>query len=144
MMDTTASEGTKTMIGYRVQRAYRNVAELTDPEHQISRAYCGDPNLTRRGVSVCASKEDLALYLVSGIAGAFTVREGGWVIVCCEGPESGDVPVDWMCDEYLILPERVLSVEEIDEEFFNLMDEISAEIRQDEVNYDEVSYDFDD
>ncbi len=109
------------MTFFRIQTADRDVNELLDPGYQFSHAYNGAQRNTRPGVSVCASLEDLAEYLVSGLAGALQVRNGDWVIVEVEGSESGASPVD---PEYelLVRPTRIVSVTPAGDDFYALMD----------------------
>lgn len=109
------------MTYYRVQLASRDVTELLDPGHQFSHAYDGNGRLTQPGVSACTSLDDLAEYLISGQASAFTVRDGGWVIVAMEAKEIPDSrPVD--VGEVLVRPTRIVSVTPADDDFFALMD----------------------
>jgi hypothetical protein len=122
---------------FRIQRADRDVNELLDPGYQFSHAYNGRPSLTRQGVSVCATLEDLAEYIVSGLGGALDPRAGGdWVIVEVEGPRSGDSPVDETY-ELLIRPTRIVSVTPVGDEFLALMAEREAFL----ASFDEILFD---
>lgn len=105
---------------FRVQRADRDVNELLDPGYHFSSAYSRNPSLTRRGVSTCPSLEDLAEYLVSGMAGAIQVQAGSWVVVEMEGDVSSDAPVDAEY-ETLIIPTAILSVRPVDDGFMDMI-----------------------
>ncbi|MEU3452202.1 hypothetical protein ABZ671_00965 [Micromonospora sp. NPDC006766] len=111
---------------YRVQTAARDVNELLDPGYQFSHAYNGNTALTREGVSVCADLDDLAEYLMSGMAGALNVRDGGWVIVEVEADEIADArPVDGEY-ELLVRPTAIISVTPVGDDFLALLDEKEA------------------
>lgn len=114
---------------FRVQLADRDVSELLDPDYQISHAANRNPRLTRRGVSACESLKELAEYLISGNAGAFSgVREtpGYWRIIEFEGTESGDAAVD--PGEVLTIPARIVSAQEVDSDFLELMNRMEIEV----------------
>ncbi|WP_341719915.1 hypothetical protein QQG74_09515 [Micromonospora sp. FIMYZ51] len=108
---------------FRVQTADRNPADLLDPGYQFSHAYNGNTTLTREGVSVCTTLEELAEYLESGLAGALTVRDGGWVIVELEADEIPDAhPVDAEYEQ-LVRPTAIVSVTPVGDDFLALLDE---------------------
>ena len=110
-----------TTTYFRVQTDDRDVTDLLDPGYQFSHAYNGNTALTREGVSACDSLENLAEYLVSGLAGALQVRNGGWVIVEVEADEIPDAnPVDPY--ELLVTPTRIVSSTPVDDDFFQMMD----------------------
>ena len=111
---------------FRVQSAGRDASDLLDEGYQFSHAYNGNTTLTREGVSVCASLEDLAEYLVSGLAGALDVRSGQWVIVEVEADEIADArPVDAEY-ELLVRPTRIVSVAPVGDDFLAKMDAAEA------------------
>lgn len=97
---------------YRVQTADRDVTQLLDPEHWISEAWSGAEAHERRGISVCASLEDLAHYLALG---TLPIGADEWVVVELTGPLSTDRPVDADLGEYLLLPDTIVSVRTLDE-----------------------------
>ena len=107
------------MTYYRIQSADRGVELLLDPTAQVSEAWSGNESLTRRGVSVCDSLEDLAQYLVTDGSG-IPFGDGEWVVVELEGTLSTDTPLD--AGETLIHPTRIVSVEPIDAQLLPLID----------------------
>lgn len=115
-----------TQTYYRVQTANRDVTELLDPDYQFSHTYNRNAALTQEGVSVCASLDDLAEYLESGLAGALDVRSGGWVIVELAADEIGDArPVDAEY-ELLVRPTAIVAVTPVGDDFLALLDEKAA------------------
>lgn len=106
------------MTYYRVQTADRDPADLLDPEYQVSSHWNNIESYDRVGVSVCESLEDLAYYLAqSGIP----YGNGQWVIVELDGYLSDDDPYDAEDGEILIHPTVIVSVEDMDDEFFDLI-----------------------
>jgi hypothetical protein len=108
---------------FRVQNEDRDVTELLDPECQFSHAYSGEKNLTRQGVSTCESLDELAEYLVCGMAGALEsgARSGHWVLIELEATETCPNPVDEY--EVLVRPTAIVSVTKIfDTDLIALMD----------------------
>lgn len=109
---------------FRVQDGNQDVNDLLDPAEQLSRAWhhhhLDDAHTTRKGVSVCDSRETLAQYLA-------TVGQGipfglpGWVLVEVEGDLSDDQPLDFEDGEYLIHPTAIVSCEIIPDEFFDMI-----------------------
>lgn len=124
---------------FRIQRAEYDVADMLNPTFQSSHAYNGDPALTRRGVSACASLRELAEYLASGQAGALDPRvhgAAGRVIVTFEGTLSGDSPVD--LGEVLTIPASIVSVDAVDASFLQMINDAEREIfGEDENLWDE-------
>lgn len=107
---------------YRIQTADRDVTELLDAGHQFSSALSHDPSLTRQGVSVCDSIDDLALYLASHLGAGIgqRVRTGSWVIVEVEGePVPGALDPEF---ETLVRPTAIVSVRPVGDEFLALID----------------------
>lgn len=103
---------------FRIQTADRDVAELLNPELQVSGNWNNLESYTRTGVSVCESREDLATYLAqSGIP----FGSGEWVIVEVGGHLSDDDPCDAEYGEILIHPTEIVSVSPMDDEFFELI-----------------------
>ena len=47
--------------------------------------------------------------------------DGEWVIVEMHGPVSGERPLDEEDGEFLMLPERIVSVRPLDDEFFDMV-----------------------
>lgn len=103
---------------FRIQTADRDANGLLDPEQQTSEAWNGHESLTRRGVSVCESLEDLATYLATDGSG-IPYGSGAWVIVELEGERSRDTAVD--PGETLIIPTRIASTRPMGEEFFEMI-----------------------
>jgi hypothetical protein len=105
---------------FRIQTADRDPADLLIAENQVSYHWneIDSTEYTRRGVSVCATLEDLARYLAgSGIP----YGAGEWVIVELAGPISDDTPYDAEYGEILIHPTEIVSVRPMDDEFFELI-----------------------
>lgn len=105
---------------FRIQTADRNPADLLDPANQISYHWnnIDSEEYTRNGVSVCDSRETLAAYLAkSGIP----YGDGDWVIVELDGYYSDDEPYDAADGELLIHPTRIVSVNPMDDDFFELI-----------------------
>jgi hypothetical protein len=120
---------------YRIQRSHYDVADLLNPAYQTSHAYNGRSSLMRRGVSACASLRELAEYLASGQGPALDPRSNGmtgWVIVAFEGTLSGDNPVD--IGEVLTIPTRIMSVEDVDASFTQMINDAELEIFGEEEN----------
>jgi hypothetical protein len=111
------------MTFFRIQDANRDAADLLDPGYQFSTPYNRNTRATRRGVSTCASLEDLAEYLASGlgeaIAAPLRTSTNGWVIVEIDGAVSPDAPLD-PC-ETLVIPIRIVSVRPVDDRFMALV-----------------------
>lgn len=106
---------------FRTQAADRDPAQLLDPANQVSYHWnnIDSAEYTRTGVSVCASREDLAAYLAhSGIP----YGAGEWVIVELNGNTSDDTPYDAASGELLIHPSKIVSVSPMDDAFFALID----------------------
>lgn len=108
------------MTYFRIQLAERDVAALLDPGHHFSHPVNGTH--VRRGVSVCDSFEDLALYLASPIGCGVIAAAGTRVIVELEGDDSDDAPVDPEM-ESLIIPTAIVSVTPVGAEFEALIEE---------------------
>ena len=109
------------MTYYRIQTADRDVTAVLGTDN-ISGHWNGSDNADyhRRGVSVCASREDLAAYLAqSGIP----YGVGEWVIVSLDGDLSDDTPYDAEYGELLIHPTEIVSVSPMDsdDEFHELI-----------------------
>lgn len=108
------------MTYYRIQTADRDVNDLLNPANHVSYHWNNIDNeqYTRRGVSVCESREDLAAYLAGcGIP----YGDGDWVIVELDGEISDDTPYDAEFGEVLIHPTEIVSVGPLDDEFFDLI-----------------------
>lgn len=108
------------MTYYRVQSADRDPADLLDPNNHISYHWnnLDIPQYTRRGVSVCETREDLASYLAgSGIP----IGDGDWVVVGVDGDESDDTPYDAEYGEVLIHPTEIVSVEPLDDDWYEMI-----------------------
>ncbi|WP_454301082.1 hypothetical protein [Salana multivorans] len=111
--------------GYRIQEAILDTSDLLNPELQHSHVWGsgnedeGDPR-TRHGISACESLEALAAYL-AGPGSGIPYGSGEWVIVEMAGPVSGDNALDAEDGEFLILPERIVSVRPLDDEFFDMI-----------------------
>lgn len=108
------------MTYYRIQTADRDTADLLDPANQVSYHWNNieSEDYTRVGVSVCESREALAAYLAqSGIP----YGDGEWVIVELDGEVSDDDPYDAEYGEILVHPIEIVSVTEMDDEFFELI-----------------------
>lgn len=104
------------MSFFRVQSFTRRVEDLLDPEHQLSHSFCTDT--VRSGVSVMGSLEDLAGYIaITGIP--FTPE---WVLVELDGDRSTEEDEDAEHGAILIHPTEIISVSELDDEFFDLLD----------------------
>lgn len=110
--------------GYRIQEAMLDTADLLRPELQFSHVWEGnedeDDARTRRGISACESLEALAAYL-AGAGSGIPFGDGEWVIVEMHGPVSGERPLDEEDGEFLMLPERIVSVRPLDDEFFDMV-----------------------
>lgn len=104
---------------YRVQEPTRPAEDLLDPEWQQSHAWHRE-GLTRQGISVCESREELATYLASAGEG-IPFGQPDWVLVELTGEPSDDTPLDREHGERLIHPTAVLSVAEIDDAFFEMI-----------------------
>lgn len=97
-------------------------------DEQISRIWAGGERFDddahtsrdRHGISVCASREDLAAYLAGPGAG-IPYGSAGWVIVELTGYHSDDAPLDREDGEQLIHPTEIISVTEIDDNFFDMI-----------------------
>ena len=111
-----------TQTYFRIQSAAHDPLHLLDPGYQFSHPVNG--SAVRRGVSVCDSIEDLALYLASPQGAGVLVRvaRDATVIVELEGDESGDAPLDPEM-ESLIIPTRIIGVTPVGEEFVTLVEE---------------------
>lgn len=112
-----------TQTWYRIQLAERNPDDLLDPGYHFSHPVNG--TATRHGVSVCASLEDLALYLASAHGEGVLARTGDRVIIELEGEPSDDTPLDPEF-EHLIIPTRIVSVAPAGAEFESLIAESAA------------------
>lgn len=113
-----------TQTYFRVQSGDRLATDLLDPAAQISLAWGHDHLEDRRtdrvGVSVCASREELAQYLATFGAG-IPYGMPGWVLVEVRGDVSDDQPLDAEGGEFLVHPTEIVSVAAIDDEFFDLI-----------------------
>lgn len=106
---------------YRIQEAGYAAEDLLDEDNQISRPWGGNEERdSREGISVCGSREELAEYLVQA---AIPFGAGDWILVELEGRMSSEQAVDAELGEYLVYPERIISVEPIEQSF---MDDIDA------------------
>ncbi|GAA2644483.1 hypothetical protein GCM10010399_92980 [Dactylosporangium fulvum] len=113
-----------TQTYFRVQSGDRPASDLLDAEQQISRAWgkdhLEDRGTDRVGVSVCATREELAQYLATYGAG-IPYGMPGWVLVELRGDISDDQPLDSEGGELLVHPTEIMSVAAIDDEFFDLI-----------------------
>lgn len=114
-----------TTSWYRIQSADRDVTELLDPAEQVSRAWAPggdaeDDRRARHGVSVCDSLDSLASYL-AGPGSGIGYGDGEWVIVELTGDQSDDEPLDAADGEYLVLPDSIVSVRPMDDDFFEMI-----------------------
>jgi hypothetical protein len=109
---------------FRVQGSDRDVNDLLDPAFQTSYAWghehLEDRRTDRIGVSVCASREELAQYLATYGAG-IPYGQPGWVIVELRGEVSDDQPLDAEGGECLVHPTEIVSVALIDDGFFDMI-----------------------
>ncbi|TDC63866.1 hypothetical protein E1258_09470 [Micromonospora sp. KC207] len=104
---------------FRVQDGIFDPALLLDADCQTSRAW-GRDDLDRVGVSVCASREELATYLAT-LGSGIPYGSGGWVLIELTGDLSDDTPLDADHGEILIHPTQIISVNPIDDDFFDLI-----------------------
>ena len=107
------------VLGYlRNQRLLRSVDEIESitVDWEVGAAAVK----TRHGISACESLEALAAYL-AGPGSGIPYGSGEWVIVEMAGPVSGDSALDAEDGEFLILPERIVSVRPLDDEFFDMI-----------------------
>lgn len=95
------------MIAYRIQDKNRGVEYLLDPETQYSWAMSDDESLVRHGVSGCETIKELAAYWAT-----HSVEAADPVLVCVEGPQSEDTPLDEEFGEVLVLPETAEVIED--------------------------------
>lgn len=102
---------------YRIQTADRDANLLLDAEAQTSQAWNGNDDLTRDGVSVCDSLEELAEYLATDGQG-IPYGAGEWVIVEIEGEYLG-AGIDRL--ESLVRPTRIVAVTAMDDEMFDMI-----------------------
>lgn len=107
---------------FRVQAGDRNIRDLLDPAGQVSRAWHRDDR-DKFGVSVCASRQDLARYLATAGAG-IPFGAKGWVLVELAGDIAADQPLDFQDGELLIHPTAILAAAEIDDDFFGLVGDL--------------------
>lgn len=109
---------------FRVQSGDRDLADLLDPAEQISRAWghehLEDCRTDRIGISVCASRDELARYLAT-YGGGIPYGLPGWVLVELRGEISDDQPLDAEGGELLIHPTEIVSAVPIDDELFELI-----------------------
>ncbi|MET7395635.1 hypothetical protein ABZS66_19305 [Dactylosporangium sp. NPDC005572] len=103
---------------FRIQTADRDPADLLDPEHQISGHWSNIESMDRPGVSVCASREDLARYL-AGAGIPFGVGE--WVLVELRGERSDVADYDAAFGALLVHPTEIVAVAPLDDEFYDLV-----------------------
>ena len=94
------------MIAYRIQDRERGVEYLLDPETQYSWPMDYDESKVRHGVSGCETIEELAAYWATHYVEASVP-----VLVCVEGPQSEDTPLDEEFGEVLVLPETAEVIE---------------------------------
>ena len=106
---------------FRVQPG-NDPSYLLDPEAQVSEQWGGTD--TREGVSVCESREDLAIYLATAGQG-IPYGSGGWVLVELEGDELAQRGLDWEHGEILVRPTRIVAVTSLDDDE-EMWDMISA------------------
>lgn len=116
-----------TQTYFRVQIAERDVNDLLDEGYQFSHAPSRAPHLTRTGVSVMTSMDDLAEYFACRDSDGLQIRNGAWVIVEVEGTETGDSPVDAHFGEVLVRPTRIVAVTPLGDDFLAMVD--AAELR---------------
>lgn len=95
------------MIAYRIQDRKRGTEYLLDPETQYSWPMDYDESKVRRGVSGCETIEELAAYWAT-----HSVEATDPVLVCVEGPQSEDCPLDEEFGEVLVLPETAEVIED--------------------------------
>lgn len=95
------------MIAYRIQDKSRGVEYLLNPETQYSWPMDYDESKVRHGVSGCESITELAAYWATHAVDATDP-----VLVCVEGPQSEDTPLDEEFGEVLVLPETAEVVED--------------------------------
>jgi hypothetical protein len=100
---------------FRVQTADRDVTGLLDPEQQTSESWQG--GAAQVGVSVCESREALAMYLAGNGAG-IPIGAGEWVLVALAGELLGHGADD---GELLVRPTQIVSVAPLDEDFYELI-----------------------
>ena len=95
------------MIAYRIQDKKRGTEYLLDPETQYSWPKDYAESKVRHGVSGCETIEELAAYWA-------THSSETWdpVLVCVEGPQSEDTPLDEEFGEVLVLPETAEVIED--------------------------------
>nr|DAP22273.1 MAG TPA: hypothetical protein [Caudoviricetes sp.] len=95
------------MIAYRIQDKSRGVEYLLDPETQYSWPMDYDESKVRHGVSGCETIVELAAYWAT-----HSVEASVPVLVCVEGPQSDDTPLDEEFGEVLVLPETAEVIED--------------------------------
>lgn len=95
------------MIAYRIQDKSRGTEYLLDPETQYSWPMDYDESKVRHGVSGCETIEKLAAYWATQAVDALDP-----VLVCVEGPQSEDIPLDEELGEVLVLPETAEVIED--------------------------------
>lgn len=109
---------------FRVQSGERDASYLLNADEQTSSAWhhhhLDNPATTRHGVSVCASREELAQYLATYGEG-IPFGSKGWVLVELTGDISDDQPLDAEGGELLVHPTEIVSVALIDDEFFEMI-----------------------
>lgn len=105
---------------FRIQTADRNVDDLLDPANHTSHHWGNYEDMDRPGVSVCATRDDLARYLAgSGIPFGL----GEWVIVELAGEHTDVRGCDAETGELLIRPTAIVAVTPADDEFYELVGE---------------------
>lgn len=103
---------------FRIQLADRDARDLLDADQQTSTHYSNIESMDRPGVSVCASREELAAYL----AGAgVPFGTGEWVLVELLGDRSDIADYDAEFGALLVHPTRIVSVGPIDDDFYELV-----------------------
>jgi hypothetical protein len=108
---------------FRVQPGDRPATDLLAAGQQSrawGREHMVDDTTTREGVSVCASREELARYLATYGQG-IPFGLPGWVLVELRGDESDDQPLDAEGGELLIHPTEIVACAEIDDDMFEMI-----------------------
>ena len=102
------------MITYRIQQPEHSLDLLLDPETQYSTPWNGNEDLIRKGVSACASLDDLAAYFAqSGVS-----LSDDCLLVAMESHWAGDDDIDADLGAILVIPTAIVSAELVPESFF--------------------------
>jgi len=110
------------MSYFRIQTTDYDPAELLE-EGQVSTSWSNGTD--RAGKSVCASREELATYLVqSGIP----FGSGSWILVELDGYLSDEEDEDAHLGALLVHPTKIISVEPLEDSFFDEIDAAADEL----------------